>query len=115
MLVNRIKLVRKTLGLTQREFGEKMGVSRDVVGNIEYRRVPPKKLFLQHMCQQYKVNEQWLETGEGEMFDECPKEETKFDKFDRLYSVFKSLKPAYQDCALEQIESLADLQDQTKD
>ena len=45
MLVNRITLVRKTLGLTQREFGEKMGVSRDVIGNIEYRRVPPKKLF----------------------------------------------------------------------
>ena len=46
---------------------------------------------------------------------ECPEEETKFDKFDRLYSIFKSLTPTYQDCALEQIKSLADLQDQTKD
>ena len=33
---NRIKMVRESLQLSQREFGEKLGVSRDVISNIEY-------------------------------------------------------------------------------
>ena len=32
---NRIKMVRESLQLSQREFGEKLGVSRDVISNIE--------------------------------------------------------------------------------
>ena len=106
MLVNRITLVRKTLGLTQREFGEKMGVSRDVIGNIEYRRVPPKKLFLQHMCQQYKVNEHWLETGEGDMFEK----DIPQDPAGEAIRIFKGLRPEFQDYALDQIRKLAELQ-----
>lgn len=108
MPVNRIKIVREALNLSQREFGEKLGVSRDVISNIEYGRVQPKKLLLQHMCQQYKVNEHWLETGEGDMFDESLEAE---DKFDEALSIFKSLRPEFQDYALEQIKKLAELQD----
>lgn len=108
MPVNRIKTIRKTLKLSQREFGEKLGVSRDVISNIEYGRVQPKKLLLQHMCQQYKVNEHWLETGEGELFDENPKSD---DKFDEALAIFRSLRPEFQDYALEQIKKLTELQD----
>lgn len=110
MQVNRIRLVRESLHLSQREFGEKLGVSRDVISNIEYGRVPPKKLLLQHMCQQYKVNERWLETGEGGMFDENSEAE---DKFCEALSVFRTLRPEFQDYALEQIKKLAELQDKS--
>lgn len=108
MLMNRVKIVREALNLSQREFGEKLGVSRDVISNIEYGRVQPKKLLLQHMCQQYKVNERWLETGEGKIFDESFESD---DKFDEALSILKSLKPEFQDYALEQIKRLAELQD----
>lgn len=108
MTANRIKAVREALHLSQREFGEKLGVSRDVIGNIEYGRVPPKKLLLQHMCQLYQVNAHWLETGEGEMFDEPRQSEGKFDE---VLSIFQSLKPEFQDCALGQMKKLAELQD----
>lgn len=108
MPVNRIRIVREALNLSQREFGERLGVSRDVISNIEYGRVQPRKLLLQHMCQQYKVNEHWLETGEGEMFDKSLESEGKFDE---ALSIFKSLRPEFQDYALEQIKSLAELQD----
>ena len=110
MLVNRIKAVREALDLSQREFGEKLGVSRDVISNIEYGRVQPKKLLLQHMCQQYKVNEHWLETGEGEMFAEDFELEGKLNE---ALSIFKSLRPEFQDYALEQIKKLAELQDKS--
>lgn len=107
-MVDRIKSVREALKLSQREFGEKLGVSRDVISNIEYGRVQPKPLLLQHLCQMYKVNEYWLSTGEGEMFDERPESD---DRFDEVLSIFKSLRPEFQDYALEQIKKLAELQD----
>lgn len=100
--------MREALNLSQREFGEKLGVSRDVISNIEYGRVQPKPLLLQHLCQMYKVNEYWLNTGEGEMFDERPESN---DKLDEVLSIFKSLRPEFQDYALEQIKKLAELQD----
>lgn len=62
---NRIKAVREALKLSQREFGEKLGVSRDVISNLEYDRVQPKELLLRHICQLYRVNPYWLESGEG--------------------------------------------------
>lgn len=107
---NRIKAVREALNLSQREFGEKLGVSRDVIGNIEYNRVLPKELFLRHMCELYNVNNRWLETGEGEMFNACPEEVSKFDE---AFRIFKSLRPDFQDYALDQIRKLAELQDKS--
>ena len=107
-MVERIKAVRKALNLSQREFGEKMAVGRDVIGNIEYGRVPPKELFLKHLCQQYKVNPHWLETGDGEMFEANPEETAKIDE---ALSIFKSLRPEFQEYALEQIKKLSELQD----
>ena len=110
MLISRIKAVRSALHLSQREFGEKLGVSRDVISNIEYGRVQPKKLLLQHLCQQYSVNEHWLETGEGEMFDEKCRSD---DKYNEALSIFKALRPEFQDYVLEQIKKLAELQDKS--
>lgn len=110
-MVDRIKTVRKALNLSQKEFGERMGVGRDVIGNIEYGRVSPKELFLKHMCQQYKVNPHWLETGEGEMF-EADREESQ--KIDEALSIYKSLRPEFQEYAFEQIKKLAELQEKTE-
>lgn len=104
---NRIKAVRKSLGLSQRAFGEKLGVSRDVINNIEYGRVEPKDLFLQHMCELYKVNERWLESGEGEMFAD----DSEVDKLlEEALNIFKNLRPEFQEYALEQIKKLSELQ-----
>ncbi len=104
---NRIKAIRKALKLSQREFGERLGVSRDVISNLEYGRVQPKELFIQHMCQLYGVSRHWLETGQGEMFDDVPPD----DKLIEAITIFKSLRPEFQDYALEQIRRLAELQE----
>ncbi len=64
----RIKELRKHLDLTQTEFGDALGVSRDVINSYERGRVVPTSLFLDHLCMKYSVDPIWLETGEGEMF-----------------------------------------------
>ncbi len=100
-------MIREKLQLSQREFGERLGISRDVVSNIESGRVQPKSLLVKHMCDLYGVNEEWLETGNGEMFEVVPKTSKKAEE---AIAIFQSLRPEFQDYALDQIEKLAELQ-----
>lgn len=67
-IAKRVAMIRKSNNLTQKEFGEKLGVSRDVIFNIESERVKAKNLFLTHLSEVFNVNKEWILTGEGEMF-----------------------------------------------
>ncbi|HGS8960201.1 TPA: helix-turn-helix domain-containing protein [Clostridioides difficile] len=64
----RIRKVRKDANLSQPAFGEKLGVSKDVISNIEYNRVEPKPLFINYMCDVFNVNKEWLLNGVGNMY-----------------------------------------------
>ena len=83
-MYDRIKAVREAYRLTQREFGERLGVSRDVISNLEYERVQPKDVFIRHICEMYNVNEQWLKTGNGEMFLSDPEEKSALEQIRKL-------------------------------
>lgn len=65
---DRIKQLRKELGLSQLKLGEKIGVGRDVIANIELNRVELKDMMINLICKTFNVNPLWLEKGEGEMF-----------------------------------------------
>lgn len=71
-MYERIKLLRtEQLHMTQTEFGEALGVKRDVINNIENNRLKnPEKQepIYRLMCEKFNVSEEWLRTGEGEMF-----------------------------------------------
>lgn len=64
----RIKQVRVTLGLTQEDFGKRLGVGRGVITNIEFEKTSPKDTFVDLICREFGVSEQWLRTGKGDMF-----------------------------------------------
>ncbi|HBH3701009.1 TPA: helix-turn-helix domain-containing protein [Clostridioides difficile] len=64
----RIRKIRKDANLSQPAFGEKLGVSKDVISNIEYNRVEPKALFINHLCNVFNVNKEWILTGKGEIY-----------------------------------------------
>ena len=68
ILNDRIKLIRKSLGLTQDEFGKRLGLTRGAITNIELNKTEPKPLLIDLICRIFNVNEDWLRTGEGEMF-----------------------------------------------
>lgn len=71
MTVNaRVKKLRKALNLSQTEFGKKLGVSKDVIANIELERVEIKELTINLICRTYNVNPLWLAEGEGDIFIE---------------------------------------------
>lgn len=64
----RIEEVRKSLGMSRASFGEAIGVSGDVINNLERGRVEIKDHMILLICKGFDVDEDWLRTGEGEMF-----------------------------------------------
>lgn len=74
---DRIKELRKLLGLSQEEFGQVLGVSRDVIGNIEYNRLKrpeQKEPIYKLICEKFNVEENWLRTGFEPKFKNTPPE-----------------------------------------
>lgn len=80
----RIKQIRIKLGLSQDEFGRRLGVTRGAITNIELNKVDPKPLFVDLICREFGVNEIWLRTGEGEMFDPVTPDEELADFFGNI-------------------------------
>ena len=66
----RIKKLRKTLDLTQQEFADKIGVKRNTVGQWEIGRNSITDQVVFSICREFDVSEEWLRTGEGEMFEQ---------------------------------------------
>ena len=86
----RILCVRKKLGLSRAAFGQKIGVSGDVINNLERGRVEIKEPMIKLICSEFSINEEWLRKGTGEMEAKNPsntmdqlKKEFKLNSFDR--------------------------------
>ena len=64
---NRIKELRKSLGLNQTEFGDKIGVTTSAISGYELGTRAPSDAIIKSICREYGVSETWLRTGAGEM------------------------------------------------
>lgn len=64
----RIRTLRKTLGLTQKQFAEKIGVKQNTVAQYEIGRNVPTDMAINLICREFGVNEIWLRTGVGDPF-----------------------------------------------
>lgn len=73
----RIKVLRKHLHLTQNEFGDKLGIVKSSISNIEKGRHGVTDQMIKLMVKEFGVSENWLRYGEGEMFPE-------FDRTDAI-------------------------------
>lgn len=64
----RIKELRKALNKNQTEFGEKLRLAGSSISNYETDRVSIPDSVIVSIVREYKCSEEWLRTGEGEMF-----------------------------------------------
>ena len=71
----RIKELRKALGLTLERFGEALGVGKTAINKIESGQNNVTDQMFKSICREFDVNEEWLRTGEGEMFKELSRSE----------------------------------------
>ena len=74
MIGERIKQLRKALGLTQQEFADRLAIKRGALANYEIGRNDPIDAVINLICREFDVREEWLRAGEGEMFRELTPE-----------------------------------------
>ena len=75
ILKDRIKKIRKELDLTQQKFADRLGVQRNTIAMYEMGRTLPSDAIMRSICREFNVNEDWLRTGEGEMFIKLTRDE----------------------------------------
>lgn len=68
----RVKALRKELGLTLEKFAEPLGVGKTSISKIELGQVNLTDQMAKAICREYSVNEEWLRNGTGEMFAARP-------------------------------------------
>lgn len=102
---DRIREVREYFGLSMEKFGSRIGIGKASISLLESGKNNPSVQTITLICREFGVNEQWLRTGEGEMF-----EQTRASVLDRLSTEY--------DLSREQrsvIEAFLDLDPQERD
>lgn len=67
----RLKALRTSLDLSQEQFAKRLGFStRGAVNNWEVGRGTPSAEMINLICERFNVSKEWLETGNGNMFNE---------------------------------------------
>jgi transcriptional regulator with XRE-family HTH domain len=111
MTVNeRVRIVRQTLNMTQVNFSKAIYVSSGYTAGIENGHRIANDRILHLISLTFGVSEQWLKTGEGDMFQTFP-----LDRKERILTLFSELNPRFQEYALTVIDHLLKLQNDSAD
>lgn len=100
----RVKILRLSLKLTQKEFANKIGLQTTTVCDIERGRCPVVERTIIAICSIFNVNEQWLRYGQGEMILQNDK------MFNDFYEIYKTLNEPLQDYLVKTANNLIELQ-----
>lgn len=65
---DRIIQIRKNAKMSQQQFADKLNIKRGTIANYECGRNEPIDAVISLVCKEFDVNENWLRTGEGEMY-----------------------------------------------
>lgn len=101
---DRLKELRKRLGLKQRDVAERLEMNVGTVGAWECgsEKIPKTRLY--QICNEYNVSRDWLERGVGDMF--VPVEESENDFIEVMRSMYNALPPNYQEVWIELAETI---------
>ena len=114
---DRIKKLRKELDCTLERFGKPLGVGKTAISKIEKGENNLTEQMLLSICREFNVNQEWLRTGEGEMFIPVPEEDEVAayvedlladDGENELYNLIKSIMRTYNELSPKSQEVLRD-------
>ncbi len=87
-MINRLKVIRTELSLTQVKFAKKIGMSQSGYAQVEKGNKNITERLIKSVCMAFNVNEEWFRTGEGEMFVENKEvQDTIFSAFAKKYKL----------------------------
>jgi len=101
----RVRILRKSLELTQTEFGRKIGIVQGHLTGIENGDKKITESTINVICAVYGASKEWLRTGGGEMYTK-----DHGGKLYRAINFFNELTPQYQDYILKQAKELSEIQ-----
>jgi transcriptional regulator with XRE-family HTH domain len=99
----RLKRLRKFLGLTQGDFGKRIGMADTSISHMEAGRPPVNDQNLKLICLTFGVREAWLRDGTGEMMDD---EALLSDQERQLLDLFRQLSPKARVIVIEYVEKV---------
>jgi transcriptional regulator with XRE-family HTH domain len=101
---SRIKEIRKALGLNQADCAKKIGLTQTSLSMIEVGQNTFTDKNIKLICVTFNVNERWLRTGKGPMFNSSP-----YTK--EITDIMESLAPEIQQHVLQMARELLNIQD----
>ena len=109
---DRLKSLRKELGLTQEEFAKRINIKRNTLANYEIGRNNPIDAVISLICKEFNVNEKWLRTGSGEMFKEsAPSEEVGYF----VESLLENDENPFYSMTIDMLKTYHELDDKSKE
>ena len=108
-ILDRIRLVRRTLNLNQVEFAKRIGLTQTALSMIEIEKTALTDKNIKLICATFAVDEDWLRTGNGEMFGTV----SPYEK--ELLTVFGKLTADTQEFILEMAQNLLKRQEKQND
>lgn len=130
MIGERIKELRKALRMTQTAFADRIGIRQNSVALLEMGRNTPSDQTVAFICREFRVNEDWLRTGAGDMFvptpasivDElaeeyhlCPEAQAMVEKFITLDPAAQLAVFDYMCAVVDEIRGTEDREAQLRD
>ena len=109
-LNDRIKMIRSALGITQSKFAKRIAVVTSFVSEVENGLREPNERALRLIIAEYNVNEQWLRTGNGNMFNE-----DMSAVIAEAGNIVKGLTGPFQEGALKILYAIKDLHERVYD
>lgn len=124
----RIRKLRKSLGLTLEKFGGRLGVGKTAINKLEKGENNVTDQMFKSICREFNVNEEWLRNGTGEMFA-VPEDETAaivsdllesrnnqfYDLILDIVKTYQTLSPMDQEIIKKFCQQLAETQKNRKD
>lgn len=115
-IFERLKYIRKTLNLTQKNFAKEIGMSQSGYAQIETGDKPISNRLIKPICLAFNIDENWLRTGKGEMFVKV--EDSIFKQLSEKYNLnekdvsfikhYLNMNPQNRQCLLKVILNMAD-------
>jgi transcriptional regulator with XRE-family HTH domain len=103
----RLKTLRNTLNLSQRNFSSGIYISQSFYARLEQGVMRVNERIIELMCNKYNVNKDWILTGNGTMFSNIPPDA----RLELLNGIFNKLNDIFQDYLITQAKELLKVQE----
>lgn len=107
-MIKRIIQIREYYELSQEKFASRLGLSRNFINQVENGKKNLSDRSISDICREFNINEEWLRTGEGDMFNLMDKDDITYNHFGQIMENASAQKKAVLSALIEMVYSAPD-------